>query len=320
MHKRRLNEQSIMVSVGVKNNQQQLHLTRIYLDDHHLGKPVFMLPGALQGSELFYPSKGASKTEGLGHYLARQGYDVFIADLRGKGKSWPQISAHSTFGVHQLITEDLPALLRKVTELRPDSSQLWVGQGWGGVLLNAYYARFGNELADTSQIIHFGVRRQAFISSRKKSWLLNVLWRRVYSAIAACMGYLPLARWHLAASDESRQCLKDYLQWSDDPSWCDPVDGFDYGEAILQRGLPASLYFVTKGDSVYGDQQDVRAFIREQGSHDGRMIVLGKACGNKHNYSQRGMLLHSDCEHDHFPLLLSWLKEYQAATVTEQAE
>lgn len=315
MYKTRLNEQSIMVSVVANQNQQQLHLTRIYLDDHHLGKPVFMLPGVFESSGIFYPQGDTGSRDGLAHYLARQGYDVFIADLRGKGKSWPQISSHLNFGVHQLITEDLPALLSKVSELRPGVSQLWVGQGWGGVLLNAYYARFGYEFAAVSQLVHFGVRRRAAIDSRKKSWWLGVLWQHIYPRLAAGFGYLPLARWHLAASNESAQCLSDYLQWSQDELWCDPVDNFDYGAAILRRELPASLYFVSKGDVVYGDQQDVLAFMREQGRHDARMIVLSKAGGNKNNYSQRGMLLHPDCEQDHFPLLMSWLCEYAADTV-----
>lgn len=315
MYKSRLNEQSIMVSVAASNNQQQLHLTRIYLDDHHLGKPVFMLPGALQSSDIFYPKDETANREGLAHYLARQGYDVFIADLRGKGKSWPHISSHSNFGFHQLITEDLPALLSKVTELRPNSPQLWVGQGWGGVLLNAYYARFGNEFAEVSQLVHFGVRRRTIIDSRKKTWWLGVLWQKIFPMLTSLVGYLPLARWRLAVCNESAQCLKDYLQWSQDELWCDPIDDYDYAAAMLQRKLPASLYFASMGDTVYGDQQDVRAFIREQGPHDARMIILGKVCGNKNNYSHKSMLLHHDCEGDHFPLLMSWLNEYETGTV-----
>ena len=308
MQKPRLNEQSIMVSVA----DQQLHLTRLYLDDHHLGMPVFMLPGALQSSEVFYPADEKQQREGLAHYLARQGFDVFIADLRGKGKAWPQLSGHSQFGVHQLITEDLPALIHKVTELRPGSAQLWIGQGWGGVLLNACFARFGDQLAPVKHIVQFGVRRHCELSSTKKRWVLGVVWHRLYQTMAALSGYLPLAKWRMASSNESQQCLKDYLQWSAEELWSDPVDGFDYGAAILQQQLPPSLYFVAQGDTVYGELGDVRRFMREQGQHDARMILLSKKGGNQRNYSHKGMLVHSDCEQDHFPLLLSWLNEYES--------
>ena len=70
-----------------------------------------------------------------------------------------------------------------------------------------------------------------------------------------------------------------------------------------------SLYFASATDRAFGSPDDVRDFMHELGRHDGRMLVLGRAGGNLHDYSHTGMLLHPDAETDHFPQLLAWLRE-----------
>ena len=84
--KKQLKYESITVPLP---STDQAHLTRFYRDKRNLGTPVFMLHSTLQDSSTFFSDKGT----GLACYLARQGYDVFVGDMRGKGKSWPQVNA-----------------------------------------------------------------------------------------------------------------------------------------------------------------------------------------------------------------------------------
>jgi len=35
--------------------------------------------------------------------------------------------------------------------------------------------------------------------------------------------------------------------------------------------------------------------------------VLSKQGGNKHDYDHSSLLLHKDCEKDHFPMVLDWI-------------
>jgi predicted alpha/beta hydrolase len=283
----------------------QLHLTRFYQDKNNLGSPVLMLHSALHDGNTFFDANGS----GLACYLARQGYDVYVADLRGKGKSWPRIGSVSKFGLHQLITEDIPCLVKKIVSKRGPIPQIWVSHGWGGVLLCAAYARYGDSLVSVERMVHFGTRRMSLVSNFKKWFVIDVLWKRLSKMMVLVQGYMPVKFLRLGTSNESARSYRDYLEWSGRSDWSDTEDGFDYGQAILQRQLPPSYYFAAKGDMAYGHPDDVRQFVKELGPHDGRLMVLGRSDGNLQDYDHLEMLSHKDCEQDHFPVLLNWLQE-----------
>ena len=53
-----------------------------------------MVHGMVEDGRIFYHKSG----KGLACYLAKQGYDVYVVDLRGIGQSTPKISADSDHG------------------------------------------------------------------------------------------------------------------------------------------------------------------------------------------------------------------------------
>ena len=55
------------------------------------GIPVLMIHGIVEDGRIFYHNSG----KGLGSFLAKHGYDVYVADLRGIGKSTPKIHRNS---------------------------------------------------------------------------------------------------------------------------------------------------------------------------------------------------------------------------------
>lgn len=298
----RLKYESIKVPLP---STDQAHLTRFFMDKNKLGSPVFMLHSTLQDGSTFFSDEGT----GLACYLARQGYDVFVGDMRGKGKSWPQVNASSPFGSHQTINEDIPAMVHKIKMLRGDIPQIWVGHGWGSVLMTSYYARYGSSLCSVAKMAHFAARRQIQSSNASKTFLIDFLWRRLGKLLIAFNGYMPAKRMRLGASNESRASYQDYLAWSSTDQWIDMEDGFSYGDAIRQQQLPPSFYFAASSDKAYGDPDDVREFMKELGPHDGRLMVLSRRGGNARDYNHLNMVCHKDCDTDHFPLLLDWLQQ-----------
>lgn len=280
-------------------------MTRFYADRKNLGAPVFMLHSTLEDSSTFFTEDGS----GLACYLARQGYDVYVADLRGKGKSWPSVSPFSDFGNHQLINEDIPAMLEKITAERGKVPQIWVGHGWGGVLMCSFYARYGDSICPVAKMAHFGVRRQNRVINSKTQFFFGFMWKRLSRLLIWINGYMPAKLMRLGSTNESTGNYRDYLNWSDENDWNDTEDGFSYGEAIRQQALPPSFYFAAQGDKAYGHPDDVREFVRELGPHDGRLMILSRKDGNLRDYDHLGMVRHKDCELDHFPLLLDWLQQ-----------
>lgn len=296
-----LKYESIMIPLA---STDQIHMTRFYSNKNNLGTPVFLVHGFMQDSSCFYASDGS----GLACFLAQQGYDVFVADLRGKGKSWPSVNGNFDFGVHHMINEDIPALLKKIVEKRGPVPQIWMGHGLGGVLLCSYYARYGDNLAPVTNIAHFGVSRYRKPSTAKIQRFRDRLYRYLASTLIAIKGYFPAKTFLLGNCNESARSYKDYMQWTHSAHWLDENDGFSYSQAVAERHWPPSFYFSSAGDQRSGNTENIRLFMKELGLHDARMMTLSRRDGNLRDYSHLEMIGHIDGNEDHFPILVNWLQ------------
>jgi pimeloyl-ACP methyl ester carboxylesterase len=76
----------------------RLALRRFHRGD---GGPV-LLHGAIENGRIFYSRSG----RGLAPFLAREGFDAFVADLRGRGDSQPPIGPRSSHGQTESIVEE----------------------------------------------------------------------------------------------------------------------------------------------------------------------------------------------------------------------
>lgn len=258
-----------------------------------------MLPGFAASSAIFSPHHSES---GLAHFLASQGFDVFVGELRGKGASWPQVSRHSNWGVHELISEDIPALLNRVADLRPGVAQLWLGEGLGSQLLVGAYGRQQALPAPVVGMAHFSAARRCELSTLPKA-LLYTGWQTYCLLISKLMGSVAVH----SGQAESCGVWKNICHWHHSDQWKDPLDDFNYRVAVRHYGLPPSIYFNSTRSSLWGSISDTRLWIEELGEHDAQLISVSKKNGNLHNYSRRELLLHPQASNDHFQTLLTWL-------------
>ena len=118
--------------IQVPNSQDRLHLKRIF--NNPQGVPVFMMHGSIENGKIFY----SQSLKGLAPYLAQRGFDVFIADLRGKGESTPPVSRKSTYNQTTTLKEDIPLFLSKIRQIKGCQPMHWLAHSWGGVLLLSY--------------------------------------------------------------------------------------------------------------------------------------------------------------------------------------
>lgn len=285
-------------SYTVKSGGQQLNLRRCYLRAE--GTPVVLVTGVGCNSDVFWPQDQPS---GLAPYLASCGFDVYIAELRGKGLSWPQVSRRSNWGIHELVTEDIPAHLAKIDKLRPSAPQFWVGHGTGSLLLTACYARSDCLAAPLLGMAHFAAARRCELSDLSKS--LGYMWWRMKLLVAS--GLFGHSSFQQATGD-SRRLIKEVSAWQHSPHWVDPVDGFDYRTALRQKGLPASSYFSLRESVLWGGVKDTRLWLEELGHHDAQLHCLGKRGGNTRNYNLLTLLTHADACTDHFLEFKQWLE------------
>lgn len=309
----RLRTQSYTVRVG----DHQLELQRCYRDVS--GTPVIMVPGFLENCQVFLPSKHSEAA--LAPFLASQGYDVYLAEMRGKGNSWPNIGRPSNWGIHEAVCEDIPAHLGMVEKLRPNTPQFWIGQGMGGLLLSCSYARIEQLLSPVIGIAHFAAARECALGSWRQSvnyqvWLLGMVFGNFFNGYVGNPFTEPSCR-------ETRHTWKVWRRWHRGEDWLDPVDKLDYKAALQQKPLPPSLYIANHAKDLWGNINDCRAWVHELGPHDGRLITISKPGGNSHNYSSRNILRHPAACDDHYVQLQAWMQERQQnlpRSVPEAAE
>ncbi|MGW0245895.1 alpha/beta hydrolase family protein [Nocardia goodfellowii] len=78
--------------------------------------------------------------------LADRGFDVAIGEIRGNGDSRPKPSASSTYGYHELVSIDFPAIFEVVRNRFPSSTPYLLGHSMGGQFAVLYAARIRGRL------------------------------------------------------------------------------------------------------------------------------------------------------------------------------
>lgn len=100
--------------------------------------PVLCLPGLAETRFVLDQALGNSFVD----YLALNGFDVYMAELRGHGKSL-HLKERYNWNVQTFLDYDIPAVLSKVREESGQEQILWVGHSMGGMLLLAYLISAG---------------------------------------------------------------------------------------------------------------------------------------------------------------------------------
>jgi pimeloyl-ACP methyl ester carboxylesterase len=119
------------------------------LDASSKSRPVLLCPGF--GGNRF--NFDLDENHSLARFLVEAGFDVWIAELRGYGRSKGNLSLNSgrrlrDWNMDDHIERDLPAILKAVSDLSGHSRLIWIGHSLGGMAVycllsrHAEYARF----------------------------------------------------------------------------------------------------------------------------------------------------------------------------------
>lgn len=271
------------------------------------GAPVLMLHGAIENGRIFYSGSG----KGLAPYLARNGFDVYVADLRGRGKSTPSIDRNSAFGQTEAITEDIPAFVEAIKKIRGPVPQQWVAHSWGGVLFSSVLARFPGYNGLVSSLVYFGSKRTIRVWNIHRLIKVELVWKLVCPLACRIAGYLPARQLRIGSDSETSRSYRQSAEWVKNDAWIDSADGFDYGATIKKLSLPPIWYIAAANDHALGHPDDVKAFMESAGRQESLFTVLSRSNGNRHDYDHINMLTHSDAVLDHFPQVLKWLQQHK---------
>ena len=270
-------------------------LTLHRLAENPDGLPVLLLHGLADDASVFL----LDSHEGLAHFLARQGFDVYLPDFSSL-MHWRRQT------VGNLVTQKIPAILDTIINLRGSNPCYWFCQGWGGALANRFLATYPGYRTSINGLVHFAnLRIMASPGMSKPVWL-DGLQGSTAELLSRIRGFIPVRQLRRHARYEG--IALDSFGWLQEKSASH--DWLGYG-SILSRGLdhPPALYFVTRNDLGYCNPPTVKAYMQQLASHNGRLVILGRKEGNLQDYHHHNMLDHPDAGRDHFPFMVNWIQD-----------
>jgi pimeloyl-ACP methyl ester carboxylesterase len=285
---------------------EQLHVQRFYVNP--AGPALLLLPGSIENGHIFYSKSG----KGFAPWMAEQGFDVFVADLRGRGKSTPKISRASTFGQDEALKEEYPAYFAKVMEIKQSNRVFVATHSWAGVNVLAFLARHTTNV-EIPAAVFFGAKRHISVRPFPQYWwMIKVGWGLLAKRSIRKHGFLHAVHYKMGSDNITAKDHAETDAWvRAGHEWKHWHDGFDYRAAFLKMKLPPILYLAGKNDLVLGHPKDVELLAKETGPHQVHHVeILGKAQGHLHDYGHIDMLTHPDAPRDQFPIASNWLRKY----------
>lgn len=283
----------------------RLHLRRFTGDDE--GPVVFLLHGAIENGRIFYSRSG----KGFAPWLAEQGFDVFVADLRGRGDSRPRIARGADHDQTDAILEDLPAFSDFIAECRPGAQQHWIAHSWGGVLMASTLARLPRYRKRVASLCFFGTKRAVRVWNPTRVLYVDLIWCGLCRAVSLVAGYLPARGMRIGAENESRGSHAQGAAWVRARDWVDPRDGFDYAAVLQDVELPPAWFLAGANDPALGHPDDVKRFMAECGPGEQHYTLLSRDNGHARDYGHIDMLTAPEGKDDHFPEVVAWLRKHE---------
>ncbi|MBK6265401.1 alpha/beta fold hydrolase [Marivirga sp. S37H4] len=286
----------------IDKGQYQLHARRFYTPTAK--ESIFLLHGSIEDGRIFYSKSG----KGLAPFLAERGYDVFVGDLRGKGKSTPKISPGSKFGQKEAIMEDMPDFISYIQSIKGNKPEYMMAHSWGGVIILSYLARFKHE--GLKGKVFFGSKRDVKVNNIHKWFNIDLLWNKVGTYLVKKHGYLPATKFKIGSDNEAKDFYLQVNRWVYSDEWKDHEDGFDYAKALQKQNLAPLLSLTGSKDTHSGHPKDVERLLKEIGDQPNHHFkVVGRKHGYKNDYDHINLLIHPDAPKDHFIEVADWISQ-----------
>lgn len=292
-----------------------VHLTR-FRPAGQARAAVLCWHGAIESGRIFYSRSG----KGLAPWLARRGFDVLVADQRGRNGAPPRPARGVTFDQYDVICHEIPSAIDACLALSGQPQLHVVAHSWGGVLMAAHLARFPIYRQHIASQVFFGSKRSVRSWSLQRLLYVELIWKGLGPLVRGLYGYLPARSLRWGSDDEYAGMHRQAAAWVRPSPWRDSRDGFDYAAALGDGGLPPTLHLAGAADQALGNPADVARFAAECGPHRQRNQLLGQAMGLSRDYGHLDMLTHPCASEEVFPLTEAWLRQHDEKSARRNDE
>lgn len=216
---------------------------------------------------------------GLASVLARSGFQVYTADLRGHGESAPGPADGASYDYADLALTDVPSITEAVSAAHPDLPLGIIGHS---LTAHAALAWLGQAPA------HERRRVRAVVSIAGNVWLRGwersaLRWATKRASLAAWVrmarrrGYFDARRRHLGSDDVALPYIEDFLRWARTGRWT-TASGIDLRAGLGTMPAPV-LAIAGRGDRLLCTPASSRAFAAELRAAAVTHWTVGRASG-----------------------------------------
>jgi pimeloyl-ACP methyl ester carboxylesterase len=282
----------------------------------------------------------------LTRYLARRGYDVWVVELRGAGRStrptwWNGKRYNWTF--EDYVYHDAPAALRKVLHETGARQVHWVGHSMGGMiayalLMSPVHTKIASAVTlgspTMSEVGHplldFGVPYRSLLRYWRGRLPIGTLARlgapfapllaRLLDRSLAELGWhpgnadVPLLRTLMltAVDDLPASLLREFARWYETKAMNDRYAMFDFTEHLERINTPILIIAGSKDGLT--PPRDLERVHRRIASRDKAFRIIGRAQGFAHDYSHADLILGLHAPDDVYPIVVEWLDAHRHRT------
>ncbi|GAB6098099.1 alpha/beta fold hydrolase [Desulfatiferula olefinivorans] len=264
-------------------------------------QPVVLLHGTYTNRHFWISPKG----KGFAPYLSDQGYDVWIPEFRGHGKS-PKTSKFKQFSAEEQIRCDISAFGKFVLE-KSGRVPAWIGHSYGGLYLYGALSQGWLPPADVNCIVTFGSQ-----ISKGDRYLKIPFVPFLINAITQLLGKFPAKSLGLGPEIESPKTIREILEWKKLGGRWKSQNGTSYWKGFSHIKIPC-LIIASRGDKN-DPAEGCEYLFRQLPTEDNQFILLGEEEGFAKDYDHVGMVIDKMAQKEVWPLILEWLNKKAATT------
>lgn len=285
----------------------QIAVTKLSLVDGNTElTPLICLHGMFNNRLVWQSVRG----KGLADKLLAAGYQVWLPELRGHGRS-PVNSRYIENTFEDIIQFDLPAINAFVME-QSQKKPVWIGHSLGGLCIAGALSRNYIEQNDISGIALIGAQTDKF------HWLLSMpLGAMISSWIVKKKPFIEGYKHGFGPENEPGGFVADILRWQASRGW-KARDKFDYIKGLSSITLPAlfATFGMDSGDANGCKDKKTKFLFDSLGSNKKmhRHFTYPKTSVD---FSQTDMILGEFAEKQIWPEIAKWIAE-QAVSAGRQ--
>ncbi len=261
--------------------------------------PVVLIHGTFCQRSFWVSDKGI----GLGPFLRDRGYDVWIPELRGHGRS-PRDRRFRNWTAEDQMRFDIPAI-RGLVDDETGRRAHWVGHSWGGSAIMGALGAGWLASEEMQSVVVLGANM-----TEGDRWLKKPVPRAAAWTLLTIVGRVPARLFGLGPEPESRGYMLDFFRWKGAEQQWRTREGRDCWEGIRKATVPLLAFAAAndKSDPAPG----CRHMFDATGSQDKEWVLLGKARGFSRDYEHVQMIVSKAASEEVWPRIAEWLDAHGA--------